>query len=98
MTMRENRMTTTKADRNAGAALVAAVENEDIHKRAALGKARAADAAHAKGAEMDAASLMQVQDEARVAVAELDIANAIHRGAERRRQEAEISVWFEQAE
>jgi hypothetical protein len=99
---------TPNAGTSASAMLVAAVEIADIHKRAAEGKARAADTAHAKcanlvaraaaGGEIDAASLMQAQDEVRVAGAEFDIADAIHRGAEKRRQEAEVSVWFEQAE
>ncbi len=101
-------MTTTDTGTNAGAALAAAIENETLHKSAAQAKARAADVAKAKsadliaraatGAEVDAACLMRAQDEARVAAAEFDIASAIQRGAERRRQEAEIAVWFEQAE
>ncbi len=101
-------MTTTNAGTNAGAALAAAIENETLHKSAAQVKARAANLAQAKsadlvaraatGAEVDAACLLQAQNEARVAVAEFDIASAIQRGAEKRRQEAEIAVWFEQAE
>ncbi len=101
-------MTTTNAGTNAGAALAAAIENENLHKSAAQAKARAANVATAKsadliaraasGTEVDAACLMQAQDEARVAAAEFDIASAIQRGAEKRRQEAEIAVWFEQAE
>ncbi len=101
-------MTTTNAGTNAGAALAAAIENETLHRSAAQVKARAANLAQAKsadlvaraatGAEVDAACLLQAQNEARVAAAEFDIASAVQRGAEKRRQEAEIAVWFEQAE
>ena len=106
--IKEIEMTTTNAGTNAGAALAAAIENETLHKSAAQVKARAANLAQAKsadlvaraatGAEVDAACLLQAQNEARVAAAEFDIASAIQRGAEKRRQEAEIAVWFEQAE
>jgi len=105
--MIEDMKMTTNAGTSASVALVAAVENAEIHRRAAVVKVRAADAARARcadlvaraatGAEIDAASLMQAQDEVRVAAAEADIADAIHRGAERQRQEAEVSVWLEQA-
>jgi hypothetical protein len=103
MTIKESEMVTTKAS----AVLTAAMENEDLHKRAAEAKAGAADAAKAKcaelvaraaaGAEVNAADLMRAQDDARIALAGFEIAGAIYRGAEKRKQAAEISAWFDQA-
>ena len=91
----------------ASAVLTAAMENEDLRKRAMEAKARNAEAAKAKcaelvaraaaGAEVDATDLMRAQEDARVALAGFEIAAAIHRGAEKRKQEAEISAWFDQA-
>ncbi len=91
----------------ASALLTAAIAHEEIQKRAMEAKAREADAAKAgcgelvaraaAGAEVDAAALMQAQDDARVALVGAEIAAAIYKGAEKRRWEAEISAWFEQA-
>jgi hypothetical protein len=93
---------------NTGAVLAAAIENENRYKRAAEAKAMAARSAKAKraelvafaatGADVDVAALMQAADGARVANAEFEIANAVLEGAERRRQQAQIAAWFEQAE
>jgi hypothetical protein len=91
----------------ASALLTAAIAQEDIHKRAVEAKARDADAAKARCAELiaraaaggkvDTSDLMQAQDDARIALAGVEIATAIQRGAETRKWEAEISAWFDQA-
>ncbi len=91
----------------ASAMLTAAMAHEDLHERAMEAKDRDADAAKARcaelvaraaaGAEVDAADLMRARDEARIALAGVEIAAAIYRGAKKRKYEAEISAWFEQA-
>ena len=91
----------------ASALLTAAIAHEDLHKRAMEAKARDANNAKARcaelvaravaGAEVDVGDLMQAQDDARIALAAVDIAIAIHQGAKKRKWEAEISAWFELA-
>jgi hypothetical protein len=83
------------------------VAHEDIHSFAMEAKTREADAAKARcaelvaraaaGAEVNAAELMRAQDDVRIALAGVEIAAAIQSGAEKRKWEAEISAWFEQA-
>lgn len=87
--------------------LTAAIAHEDLNHRGMEAKTRDADAAQARcdalvaraaaGAEVEAADLMQAQDDARIALAGVEIAAAIQRGAEKRKFEAEIAAWFEQA-
>ncbi len=101
-------MTQRKAEASAKGLLAGAVEHEGRCKHAVDAKVAAADAARAKcadlvaraaaGAEVDAAALMQAQDEVRAAEVGFDIAWAIHQGAVRRRHESEIAVWFQQAD
>jgi hypothetical protein len=84
-----------------------AIANEAPHAFPMAAKARDADAAKAKcaelvaraaaGAEVNAAELMQAQDDLRMAQAGVEIAAAIQRGVEKRKWEAEISAWFDQA-
>ncbi len=84
-----------------------AIANEGLRTYPMEAKTRDADAAKARcaelvaraaaGAEVNAAELMQAQDDVRIAQAGVEIAAAIQSGVEKRKWEAEISAWFEQA-
>jgi hypothetical protein len=92
----------------ASALLTAAIAHEEVHTRAMEAKVRVADAAQARcaelvaraaaGAEVDTVELMQAREDARTALAGVEIAAAIRSGAEKRKWEAQISAWCEQAE